>query len=67
MSQALLDAIRAEAKPALWANGVKLARANAAALEKVQGKNEHVFRVKPAGRPVAYTVYLTPDDSWVLV
>ncbi len=63
MSQALLDAIRAEAKPALWANGVKLARANAAALEKVQG-NERVFRVKPAGRPVAFTVYLTPDDSW---
>ncbi|PZR13283.1 MAG: helicase [Archangium gephyra] len=63
MSQALLDAIRGEAKPALWANGVKLARAGAAALEKVNGK-EHVFRVKPAGRPVAFTVYLTPDDSW---
>ncbi|MFO0598152.1 MAG: DEAD/DEAH box helicase [Myxococcaceae bacterium] len=64
MSQALLDAIRAEAKPALWANGVKLARANAAALEKVQGNNEHVFRVKPPARPVALTVYLTPDDAW---
>ncbi|MFZ5444415.1 MAG: SNF2-related protein [Myxococcota bacterium] len=63
MSQALLDAIRAEAKPALWANGVKLARANAAALEKVQGA-EYVFRVKPQGRPVAHTVYLTPDDAW---
>ncbi|MGV3621856.1 MAG: SNF2-related protein [Archangium sp.] len=63
MSQALLDAIRGEAKPALWANGVKLARAGAAALEKVNG-NEHVFRVKPANRPVALTVYLTPDDSW---
>ena len=63
MSQALLDAIRAEAKPALWANGVKLARANAAALEKQQGK-EFVFRVKPANRPVAHTVYLTPDDAW---
>lgn len=64
MSQALLDAIRAEAKPALWANGVKLARANAVALEKIQGKNEHVFRVKPAGKPVALTVFLTPDDAW---
>ncbi|MBL8914283.1 MAG: DEAD/DEAH box helicase [Archangium sp.] len=64
MSQALLDAIRAEAKPALWANGVKLARANAAALEKIQGQNEHVFRVKPTGKPVALTVYLTPDDAW---
>jgi len=63
MSQALLDAIREEAKPALWANGVKLARAGAAALEKRQGA-EYVFRVKPAGRPVAYTVYLTPDDAW---
>jgi hypothetical protein len=63
MSQALLDAIRAEAKPALWANGVKLARANAVALEKVQA-NEHVFRVKPPGRPVPHTVYLTPDDAW---
>ena len=63
MSQALLDAIRAEAKPALWANGVKLARANAAALEKQQGQ-EFVFRVKPANRPVAHTVYLTPDDTW---
>jgi hypothetical protein len=63
MSQALLDAIREETKPALWANGVKLARANAAALEKKQG-NEFVFRVKPPTRPVALTVYLTPDDSW---
>ena len=63
MSQALLDAIRAEAKPALWANGVKLARANSAALDKQQGK-EFVFRVKPANRPVAFTVYLTPDDAW---
>lgn len=63
MSQPLLDAIRAEAKPALWANGVKLARANAAALEKQQGQ-EFVFRVKPPSRPVALTVYLTPDDAW---
>ncbi len=63
MSQALLDAIRAEAKPALWANGVKLARANSAALDKQQGK-EFIFRVKPANRPVAFTVYLTPDDTW---
>ena len=63
MSQALLDAIREEAKPALWANGVKLARGNAVALEKQQGK-EFVFRVKPPNRPVAHTVYLTPDDSW---
>ena len=63
MSQALLEAIRQEAKPALWAIGVKLARANAAALEKHEG-NEYVFRVKPTGRPVAYTVYLTPDDAW---
>ena len=65
MSQALLDAIRAEAKPALWANGVKLARSNAAALEKIQGANEYLFRVKPANRSVAYSVYLTPDHtSW---
>ena len=63
MSQALLDAVRAEAKSALWANGVKLNRAGAVALEKVQG-NEHLFRVKPANRPVAYAVYLTPDDGW---
>jgi superfamily II DNA or RNA helicase len=63
MSQALLDALRAEAKPALWANGVKLARANAAALEKRQGR-ELVFRVKPAAKPVALTVFLTPDDAW---
>jgi superfamily II DNA or RNA helicase len=63
MSQALLEAIRAEAKPGLWAVGVKLARANAAALEKKQG-NEYAFRVKPPGRPVPYTVYLTPDDGW---
>jgi hypothetical protein len=63
MSQALLDAIREEAKPALWANGVKLARAGAAALEKRQGA-EFVFRVKPQGRPVPFTVYLTPDDAW---
>jgi superfamily II DNA or RNA helicase len=63
MSQALVDAIRNEAKPGLWANGVKLARAGAAALEKRQGA-EYVFRVKPAGRPVAFTVYLTPHDAW---
>jgi superfamily II DNA or RNA helicase len=63
MSQALLEAIRTEAKPGLWANGVKLARAGAAALEAKQGA-EYVFRVKPASRPVAFTVYLTPDDAW---
>lgn len=63
MSQALLEAIRQEAKPALWAIGVKLARANAAALEKHEG-NEYCFRVKPTGRPVPFTVYLTPDDAW---
>jgi hypothetical protein len=63
MSTALLEAIRDEAKPALWANGVKLARAGAAALEKRQGA-ELVFRVKPTGKPVPFTVYLTPDDAW---
>lgn len=63
MSQALLDAIREEAKPALWAQGVKLAREKAVALERRQGA-EYVFRVKPAGRPVPFTVYLTPDDAW---
>ena len=63
MSQALLEAIRAEAKPALWANGVKLARAGAAALEKKQGA-EYCFRVKPPNKPVPYTVFLTPDDAW---
>lgn len=63
MSQALLDAVRGEAKPAQWAMGVKLARANAAALEKQQGA-EYCFRVRPPGRPVAHTVYLTPDDAW---
>lgn len=63
MSHALLEAIRAEAKPGLWASGVKLARAGAAALEKKQGA-EFVFRVKPTQRPVPHTVYLTPDDSW---
>jgi superfamily II DNA or RNA helicase len=63
MSQALLEAIKAQAKPALWAQGVKLARANLAALERREG-NEHLFRVKPPGRPVAHKVYLTPDDGW---
>lgn len=63
MSQVLLDAIRAEARPNLWANGVKLAQAGAAVPEKQQG-TEYVFRVQPPNKPVPYTIFLTPDDGW---
>lgn len=63
MSPRLLEAIRVEAKSAVWASGVRLATAGAAALERRQGA-EFVFRVKAPGRAVATTVFLTPDDDW---
>jgi len=63
MSKTLLEAIRAEARPNLWANGVKLAAAKAAVLEKKQGA-EYVFRVQPPNKPVPYTIFLTPEDAW---
>jgi superfamily II DNA or RNA helicase len=60
----LLEAIREEALPGIWASGVKLARAEAVLLESQTG-GEVVLRVKPAGRTVAQSVILTPGDaSW---
>ncbi len=60
----LLEAIRKEAKSALWATGVNLARAGAVVL---QGKNgeELELRVKVTGRAVPWTVVLIPSmESW---
>src|SRR6185295_6996009 len=60
----LLDSIRAEAKPGIWANGVNLARAGAVAVQERSGK-EIVLRVRAPGRAVPWTVVLYPeDDAW---
>jgi hypothetical protein len=58
----LLEAVRAEAKPGVWSNGVKLARAAAVAQESADA-SEVVLRVKAAGRPVPWTVVLYPKDG----
>jgi superfamily II DNA or RNA helicase len=58
---ALHDAIHEESKPGLWSAGVKLARANAVAIES-RSASEVVLRVKAPGRPVAYAVVLYPAD-----
>ncbi|MBE2250678.1 MAG: DEAD/DEAH box helicase [Myxococcus sp.] len=60
----LLEAVRGEAKPGVWSNGVKLARAGAVVQESTDGK-EIILRVKAGGRPVPWTVVLTPaESSW---
>jgi len=60
----LLDSIRAEAKPGIWANGVNLARAGAVAVQERTAK-EIVLRVRAPGRAVPWTVVLYPeDDAW---
>ncbi len=58
----MLEAVRKEAKPGIWSNGVNLSRAGAVSLESQSG-GEVVLRVKAAGRPVALTVVLYPDDE----
>ena len=58
----MLQAIRDEALPGIWSNGVKLARAGAATLES-RSPTELVFRVKAPGRPVPWTSILYPVDA----
>ncbi|MBF5041143.1 DEAD/DEAH box helicase [Aggregicoccus sp. 17bor-14] len=60
----LLEAVRAEAKPGIWSNGVNLARAGAVAVQ-AQSEKEIELRVRASGRPVPLTVILYPgDDAW---
>ncbi|SEM14464.1 Helicase conserved C-terminal domain-containing protein [Stigmatella aurantiaca] len=60
----LLEAVRKEARPGIWANGVKLARAGAVALQSQTDKMLEL-RVRAPGRSVALTVNLYPgDDVW---
>jgi superfamily II DNA or RNA helicase len=62
--KALVEVMREAAKPAPWSSGVKLARASAVTHESSDGR-EVVLRVKATGRPVPWTVVLTPADaSW---
>lgn len=62
MTAALLEAIRAEAKPGIWTSGVTLARNGAVALQ-AQSDSEVELRVRSPGRPVALTVVLYPNDG----
>ncbi|WP_426751190.1 SNF2-related protein [Myxococcus sp. Y35] len=60
----LLEAVRKEAKPGIWSNGVNLARSGAVVLQSQKG-GELELRVRAKGRPVALTVVLYPnDDAW---
>ncbi|MCP3142681.1 DEAD/DEAH box helicase [Pyxidicoccus xibeiensis] len=60
----LLEAVRKEAKPGIWTNGVNLARTGAVVLQ-AQKAGELELRVRAKGRPVALTVVLYPnDDAW---
>ena len=53
----LLDVVRKACLPAIWSQGVKLARANAVLADKSSAE-ERTFRVKAQGLAVAPTVTL---------
>lgn len=58
----LLGVVKEASLPGLWSRGVALSRASAVSLTADQG-DEIVLRVKSAGRPVAATVVLYPEDA----
>jgi superfamily II DNA or RNA helicase len=58
----MLAAVRKACLPAIWSQGVKLARENAVALV-ADGKGERTYRVRVGTHPVAPTVTLYPDDG----
>ena len=60
----MLAAVRKACLPAIWSQGVKLARENA--VSKVsEGKGEATFRVRAGGLPVPPTVTLyLEDEEW---
>jgi superfamily II DNA or RNA helicase len=57
----LLNAVRRAAPTGVWSAGVKLARAEAVALETSEAE-EVVLRVRTPGRPVAPTVVMYPGE-----
>jgi len=60
----LLEAVRKEARPGIWSNGVNLARAGAVGLQS-RTAEEIELRVRAPGRSVALTVVLHPnDEAW---
>lgn len=58
----LLKALQAEALPAVWTQGAKLAESDAVTVIE-QSPQEFVARVRVHGQPVAPTVVLYPQDS----
>src|SRR6186713_1810569 len=60
----LLEVVRKACLPAIWSQGVELARANAVLVEQSSDK-ERSFRVRAAGFAVApsVTLYLT-EQEW---
>ena len=62
MRGTMLEAVRKACLPAIWSQGVKLARENAVSLVS-EGTGEKTFRVKAATHPVAPTVTLYGDGD----
>jgi len=60
-TNALVEAVRKGAPAGIWSAGVKLARAQAVAIES-RDAGEVVLRVRTPGRPVAPTVVLYPGE-----
>jgi superfamily II DNA or RNA helicase len=60
--QALFDAMRRASLPAVWSQGVKLARADAVS-STARSPSAITLRVRARGHAVAPTVTLYPDDS----
>ena len=58
----MLEAVRKACLPAIWSQGVKLARENAVSLVS-QTASEKTFRVKASTHPVAPTVTLYGDED----
>ncbi|HXU65704.1 MAG TPA: hypothetical protein VN962_28580, partial [Polyangia bacterium] len=60
--EALLAAIRKRCKPALWSQGVTMARADAVAVES-SSADEIVLRVRAPGKVVPLTAVLYPTGG----
>ncbi len=60
--QDLLEAVRKATLPAIWSQGVKLARDNAVS-RAASGKGEITLRVRAPGHAIAPTVTLYVDDA----
>ena len=64
-ASSILDAVRKACLPAIWSQGVKLAREKSVSRVRASAETEASFRVRAAGHVVAPTVVLyLEDEEW---